>query len=168
MLKKYIFNIPIVLIGLVFNLLLIPYCSASIPDSEVALGGIGYKATIPYVESVYGFPDRIISNESSPLFTGYLDTYYYGDTFSILFQNSSVLRLQTTANNGIHTPSGIAVGSDNSLIEDAYGTADNTQTAIFGKIVSKYYHIKDNENIGLKFNFDGKGKVISIYAGQFD
>ena len=150
-------------------LLLFPIsCSASIPPDEVALGGISYGSSVDYVREIYGSPERNIVNEKSPLFTGYLNRYYYGNSFSILFRNGSALRLETTAKNGIKTPSGISVGSDESLVIDAYGDCDEKRTAIYGKVVSRYYHIDDNKNIGLKFNFDSKGIVTSIYAGQFD
>ncbi len=90
-------------------------CFAEIPKDEVALGGINLGATPEYVKSIYGEPtsyDR-----------GYGDSiiYNYNGTFKVMFSGGKYMYwMETTANNGITTPSGIAVGMDASVLSQ-YG-----------------------------------------------
>ena len=90
-------------------------CYAEIPPSEVALGGITLGASPEYVKSVYGEPTSYDK--------GYGDSiiYNYNNTFKIMFSGGKYMYwMETTANNGIKTPSGIAVGMNASVL-DRYG-----------------------------------------------
>lgn len=86
-------------------------CWAEIPRSELTLGGINLGATPEYVKSVYGEPTRYESN-------GHGDVIYnYNNTFRILFVDGKYMYwIETTADNGIKTPSGVGVGMDASIL----------------------------------------------------
>ena len=91
-----------------------------LPDSEFALGGISVKdnVTIDYVRSIYGEPQLISKNDSSA-------EYSYGNTVKIkvhTFGRKNVFFIETTANNGFSTPSGLSVGMTADDMMDMYGS----------------------------------------------
>lgn len=127
-------------------------CFAEIPKDEVALGGINLGATPEYVKSIYGEPtsyDR-----------GYGDSiiYNYNGTFKVMFSGGKYMYwMETTANNGITTPSGIAVGMDASVLSQ-YGETyydkikDGIRQVAFwakGRIVLEF-KVKNNIIISIK------------------
>ena len=132
----------------------------SIPRQEGVLGGISLGASREYVKSVYGEPPRCedIKNNNS----GYGVTYNYNGTFKIHFwgswgYNIDAYKVETTANNGIGTPSGIRVGMSASVLSNIYGAADYTESV--SGITTKGYWA--DEWTVLKFGIVN-GKIISI------
>ncbi len=90
-------------------------CFAEIPSSEVALGGIQLGSSPEYVKSVYGEPTSYDKGNSDSII------YNYNGTFKLMFASGKYMYwMETTANNGIKTPSGIAVGMNVSVL-DRYG-----------------------------------------------
>jgi hypothetical protein len=90
-------------------------CFAEIPSSEVALGGIKLGASPEYVKSIYGEPTSYDKGNGDSII------YNYNNTFKIMFSGGKYMYwMETTANNGIKTPSGIAVGMNASVL-DRYG-----------------------------------------------
>ena len=92
--------------------------SAAISPSEIALGGIPLGANAAAVETVYGKPTRSEERDECV-------TYHYNDTFRVFVWWGRVGLLETTADNGIETPSGIHVGLPESVLEP-YGEPYDT------------------------------------------
>lgn len=68
---------------------------ASVPDSEISLGGIYFGASMQYVKSIYGAPDK------------------------------KVITVYVSENNGFATPAGVIVGMDYTVPQKLYGAPDN-------------------------------------------
>ena len=68
---------------------------ASVPDSEISLGGIYFGASMQYVKSIYGTPDK------------------------------KVITVYVSENNGFATPAGVIVGMDYTVPQKSYGAPDN-------------------------------------------
>lgn len=103
----------------VLTLLICSVCFADIPPSEVALGGINLGATPEYIKSIYGEPTSYDQEREGTII------YNYNGTFKIMFVFAGksyqyMYWMETTANNGITTPSGVAVGMNASVL-DKYG-----------------------------------------------
>lgn len=137
-------------------------CYATIPMSEMALGGIYSGADEQYVLKIYGKPDKIkVDQNKKDYFDGKSKTYLYGTDFHILFVDNKVFNVKTTGKNGISTPSGITVGMQESQIYSTYGTPDNKSPN------TCYYKLEGGfENFGIRFDFE-KGKITSIMCGEF-
>lgn len=141
-------------------------CSASISVDDCVLGGISLYSDDAYVKSVYGEPTKI---ERSRLLDA--PVYYYGDSFFISFnsdEKTSVYAMYTTANNGIATSKGIAVGSRRSDVLNAYGTP--TRTAFDERSrVTGYFFDAGAYDVGIAVFFDpAADQVKSIAVGMFD
>jgi len=124
--------------------------SAEIPPSEVALGGVPLGASPEYLKSVYGEPTRYERQNDSVI-------YNYNNTFRVMFANGKYMYwLETTANNGIGTPSGVRVGMPESVL-DQYGETYYTRQE--GNVTTKAYWARGR--IVLEFRIIN-GKIISI------
>ncbi|MDQ0202858.1 hypothetical protein [Pectinatus haikarae] len=125
-------------------------CAAQIPQEEVALGGINLGATPEYVKSVYGEPSSYIRSKNGVI-------YDYNSTFRIYFASGKYMYwLETTANNGIATPSGVTIGMDASILYkygEIYLTEHEGNTT--------YYSYWAPGRITLIFGVQN-GKIISI------
>ena len=138
-------------------------CSATIPNSELSLGGITCGASEEYVLKIYGKPDKIMTyNDAKDYFDGKAKHYLYGEDFDILFDGNSVFNIKITGANGISTPSGLMVGMKETEIYKKYGTPDSKSKN------TCYYHLKGKglEHLGIRFDFE-KGKITSIMCGEF-
>lgn len=95
--------------------------SASIPLTEIALGGITPGATLEAMESIYGTPTS--SKSAGAHFT----KFYYGDSViaSVEMTQGRIRNLTVTKNNGFQTPAGIHVGMNLRQMKAAYGTPDS-------------------------------------------
>ena len=128
-------------------------CSANISQDEVALGGIKLGATPEYVKSVYGEPSSYINLPNNGII------YNYNDTFKIYFANLKYMYwMETLSNNGIATPSGVAVGMNASIL-DKYGEIYYKEK----KENITYYAYWAPGRIVLVFGVEN-GKIISIKA----
>ena len=126
----------------VLTLLSCALCCAEIPSSEVALGGIALGSSPEYVKNVYGEPT---SYDFGP---GDSIIYNYNGTFKIMFASGKYMYwMETTANNGIKTPSGISVGMNASVL-DRYGEV--------------YYD--EMENVVRKKAFCAQGRIVLIFS----
>ena len=126
------------------------FAAAEISPSEVALGGIPLGASPEYLKSVYGEPTRYETVNGGVV-------YNYNNTFRVLFASGKYMYwLETTANNGIGTPSGVRVGMPESVLEK-YGETYFTQQE--GNATTKAYWARGR--IVLEFRI-ANGKIISI------
>ena len=114
------------------------------------------------VRSSYGAPDKVDTTNRHPLWRGFVDTYYYGSSFKVIFSDGSAVFMDTTLNNGLATPAGIRVGSQKQTVIDTYGEHDSQARNYY------YYEATDNNTLGLKIIFNSRGKVTAIYAGSFE
>ena len=137
-------------------------CMASVPDSEISIGGVSYGTSIDEVRSSYNAPDKVDTTDRHPLWRGFVDTYYYGTSFKVIFSNCSAVFISSTANNGLGTPSGIYVGNSKQSVIDTYGEPDNKTRNYY------YYKDEDNNNLGMKFIFNSREKITAIYVGSFE
>ena len=136
--------------------------AASVPDEEVSLGGVYYGASIDYVRGIYGAPSKVSTTNQHPLWRGWIDTYYYGGTVDITFCNALMIHADCKGNNGWATPAGITVGMDRETVLRLYGEPDRKEKGNF------FYQSESNDHIGIKFVFNGAGKIASIHIGLFD
>ena len=129
-----------------------------VPDSEASLGGITLGSTMSYVQSIYGAPtDRVPTKD-----------YVRQDAFSNIYGNSfyvieypadsTVEELYVTANNGLATPMGIAVGVPKSTVDKLYGEGSFVQG-------SYRYLTQDGKIIQIKYVDDANDVAVvkSIY-----
>ena len=65
-------------------------------------------------------------------------------------------------NNGWATPAGITVGMTKETVLRLYGEPDSQGKGSF------LYQSESNDNLGIKFLFNGAGKITSIHVGAFD
>ena len=148
---------------LLLTLMSTAVCFAGVSEDEIGIGGITFHSSADYVKSVYGEPDNIATTYDHPLWGGRIDEYLYGDSFRITLQNGRVIRVDSTANNGLATPAGIKVGMDISSVMDVYGT---------GRYIASqnayYYRSINDEYLAIKFVVDSNGTVKAIYTGLFD
>lgn len=117
-------------------------CFAEIPRSEVALGGVPLGSTPEYVKSIYGEPSSYDRGAGDSII------YNYNGTFKIMFASGKYMYwLETTANNGITTPSGVAVGMNASILNK------------YGEV---YYDRIEN---GIRYKaFWAQGRVVLIFG----
>ena len=109
-------------------------CSAIIPTSELAIGGIITSNNQSYVRSVYGAPTKMEYLTTPNSQTNNDVTYTYGNSFIIRFYNDYAMSIITKGNNGISTPSGIHVGSTFNEVKKFYGNPDpSPDTNYFGR-----------------------------------
>lgn len=90
-----------------------------LPTSEMNLNGIRPGTSMDYVRGIYGEPQLLNSNngEKSYSYGGslYIKTSQYGNS------PENVTFVESTANNGFSTPSGVTVGMKVSELFDIYG-----------------------------------------------
>lgn len=118
-------------------------CSATIPNSELAIGGIVPWMTRDQVVQIYGEPTKEITHVI-PTRKGNFNYYemQYGTSFFCWYGyfNSGTEReyrvdtIKTTANNGLGTPAGLMVGQPVSRMLELYGKPD----CIIGKSYGRY------------------------------
>lgn len=136
---------------------------ASVPASELSIGGIGVGASGSYVRSVYGNPDNIRSYSWGEI-------WKYG-SFEIVLENNTVLSLKSTSNNGLGTPAGLAVGMKVSTAYDLYGKPDsqgNSQTELVRHPKGCDYHYtytSANSILLILYTKDNVIKAIEIKQG---
>ena len=131
------------------------FAAAEISPSEVALGGIPLGASPEYLKSVYGEPTSYDKSDDGVNYGGVI--YNYNNTFKVYYADGKYMYwLETTANNGIGTPSGIRVGMPESVLEK-YGETYFTRQE--GNVTTKAYWARGR--IVLEFRI-ANGKIISI------
>lgn len=157
-----------ILVVLAFvTMVLTSTCWASVPESELYIGGIGNSMTSGEVRDIYGDPYQLItSGNKHALWKGDIKSYAYGEekTFKITFADDKVIHVMTTANNGLRTPAGIGVKSEELDVLEAYGQPDD--------IVDEtrwVYNVEGKDSIGMVITFDKEtNKVKEIRVGTFD
>lgn len=157
LLSAYIFCFIVITTGI---------CSASVPDEQVALGGISYQSSSSYVKSIYGEPDRVTSTNNDPLYKT-VEKYYYGNSFLVEFSNSKAVWISISAHNGLATPAGVEVGMKMSTLHDVYGPPTKVARDRNGKVTMYYYGSYKSEYIGLRFDIKNE-TITKISAGSFD
>lgn len=109
-------KLPIIIMMLL--LVIIPQSSyASVPKSELAIGGIPLYADESSIKSIYGEPTKIENHTIGV----YDKTFYYGDSFIIHMLGSHAMAIISNANNGLATPAGITVGTKAGDLYKIYG-----------------------------------------------
>lgn len=150
------------------SMMTVSICAASaVPDSEISIGGIPYGASVDYVKSVYGEPDRVTSSSGSVIYDGPEQYYIYGNSFKLEIGGNKVVHMSTTANNGLGTPAGATVGMNRKILDTLYGSPKNIMRDKNGYITGYYYRSERDNYIGLRFEIRS-GKITAIYAGAFD
>ena len=126
--------------------------SASIPPSEVSLGGIQAGATPQYVWNYYGKPEDIIQyHEDSMIVT----SYFYGASH-VKFHDNEAVNIGVNLNNGWATPAGIRVGIAKEDVIRLYGQPDfiaDPHPSV-GHLTKYYYYDSSNRFNKLILAFD--------------
>jgi len=136
--------------------------TGDIPKEELALGGITLGATEDYVKKIYGNPTNV-TYDYGDFENAHRKTFDYGGTFKITFSNDKVLEAETTANNGIKTPSGFSVGSRVSDVMNYYNRVGTpgSNGAVGGRSTDmiRYDH---KWYMNLVFHTNSNGQVTKI------
>lgn len=156
------------LVALAFvTMVLTSTCWASVPESELYIGGIGNPMTSGEVRDIYGDSYQLItSGNKHALWKGYVKSYAYGEgkTFKVTFADDKVINVMTTANNGLRTPAGIGVKSEVADVLETYGQPDD--------IVNEtrwVYNVEGKDSIGMVITIDKEtSKVKEITVGAFE
>lgn len=146
-------------------------CMATVPRSELALGGVTLFTRFANVRQIYGEPTST-SYEDINIWGGttrfYTQRYGNGSFSATATNRDGIVSVTTTANNGIGTPSGIKVGMSESRLQMVYGTHDSSWNTDSGDRILSYYE-KSNakgEPDGLQFTIrNGRIVKISLTAG---
>ncbi len=134
---------------------------ASVPDSELSLGGVYFGASMQYVESMYGAPDKKSTTHEHPLWRGEVTTWKYGDSVIVTFSDKKVINVHISATNGFSTPAGVVVGMDYTIPEKLYGAPDKYGSSYL------FYQRENNPYEGLAFHLH-EGIITAISIGMFD
>ncbi len=142
-------------------LLMVPsLCLASVPVSEVSLGGIALGSSPDYVYQIYGRPDHSSTTYSHPLWTGKVTDWRYGNSVNVTFRNDQVIHVDVSANNGFATPAGITVGMKSSVPQNLYGSPDKHSSSFM-------FYSAGNDYQGVRFQLRN-GVITVISIGWFD
>ena len=136
--------------------------TGDIPENEIVLGGIPLGATEDYVKRIYGNPTNV-TYAYGDFENAHRKIFDYGGTFKITFSNGSVLEAETTANNGIKTPSGFSVGSRVSDVVNYYNRVGTPSSN--GKVGGRGENSIGYDHkwwMTLNFGFDSNERVTSI------
>lgn len=147
---------------LVATLLVGSSAFAYVTHDQAALGGIPSGASMDYVRSIYGNPDRAVPESYGGKYTPYL--YYYGT--GVMIYDSGVGRanvITVTANNGWATPAGVTVGMSEMVLNDVYGPA-NSVDYHNGTTIYSYQPAPHGGPAILSFGVEN-GIIVSISAG---
>ncbi len=139
----------------------------SIPNDELAIGGIHLHDSEEYILSIYGEPDDI-TYSSSPVF-GEMKKCNYGGSFFVTYHPSYkdgsniVLDVKTTANNGLKTPPGFTVGSPLAGVIEYYGSSNWSRVKESNGKKSIMFWDGEYKLIRYEANHEGKIESISLY-----
>lgn len=115
-------------------------CSASVPDSDIAAGGIAPGSSLASAKSAY--PDMTQRDH---------DTFVIRDGFVIDIDDKRpdvIEEIKIYTNNGVKTPKGIGVGSSEYALNDAYGAADKVD---HDYDETEYVYYNANRTMKMKF-----------------
>lgn len=115
-------------------------CSATIPASQLEIGGIKCGATISDVERICGQPLRV-EKKNKP---GVEKVKYEYRDFEVEFINGRVQEIEVDEESNLKTAAGIGVGSTLAELERAYGKADLIHK-------DKYIYYVNGEDLKLAF-----------------
>ena len=160
--------VMVVLLSLVGSM-----CFASIPRSELALGGVTLFTRFANVQHIYGQPTST-SYKDYNIWGGtsrfYTQRYGNGSFIVTATNHDGVVSVTTTANNGIGTPAGIKVGMSQGRLSMVYGEVDYIMENNGDKVFC-YNEIKTGVGCRDSLLFtvrDGRIIEISLVAGILD
>lgn len=142
-------------------------CGASIPRSEISLGGITVNQSPDFMKKIYGEPNH---EEPFPEY-GIHATYGKGvkidyNNLSNEFVNKYIMNIDVTANNGWKTPAGIGVGDNISKALNLYGEPDykksNSIKTFYAYYPDGYSENKSSYGLFIVFN-TSSGKILRMY-----
>jgi len=145
-----------ILLSTLFSLImLVSTALASVPESELSIGGIGIGNSGGYVRSVYGNPDEVKNYNWGAI-------WRYG-SFKVILEKNKVISLESRGNNGLSTPAGVSVGMKMSNAYDLYGKADyqgSSQTELIRHPAGCDYHYTYNSSNSMLLILYTKNDVI--------
>ena len=136
-------------------------CFATIPTSELAIGGIVPGNSPSYVQSVFGAPTKFKHGTDYYGRTVEREIFFtYGKSFKIRFYDDFAISIVSKANNGLSTPSGIHVGSSVTEVKRTFGTPDKLPPYLRNKKdILRYIDEPYSRELLLKIK---NGKVIEM------
>lgn len=158
--KKVLFLLVGIFFSLAMTLTSVAYTAPTyVGNHEVAIGGITLGSTEEYVRSVYGAPDEVTYSKDSVF--GEKHTARYGNSFFITYgKTNHVIKVETTANNGLKTPSGISVGQAVSAVTDYYPKSSLREGKV--KNGNRAYFCNGSWTTNMSFEYNNKKKITSI------
>jgi len=147
------------LLSTVFLCAAVSGSALAMSSSEMAIGGITPGSSLDYVENIYGAPDKTQSARNNHSIA------YWGHGFNMTIRpNGLVNYVTTSANNGLGTPAGLAVGQKIQVMYDLYGTPSHSYNS---NGYTNYYY-KNHFGDGNSSHFinmevkEKKGKIAEI------
>jgi len=131
-------------------------CSATVPDEELLVGGIGYGTSVEYLRSVYGEPREI---EAKNHYGTRVEEYEYSKSLEFKVIDGYVRRIEVSGPNGFATKAGVAVGMDASILKEKYGEPDLVRDD------DHIYRSASDPSIGFSFEVE-QGKITEFKCGQ--
>lgn len=147
---RHIIRIMLVSVMLLLSNLSMTYASisATIPDNEIALGGLTVGMSPGSVQDIYGAPDKI-ENKNGKMF------YLYGESLGVIFwynpyktnRDMEIESIVSVANNGFSTPAGVSVGMSYGEMVSIYGKHPAQAGPSHGSTVGYYYYGTDGKRL---------------------
>lgn len=132
-------------------------CFATIPDSELSIGGIVLGNNPQHVQKIYGAPKKVKYFKENKY-----RKFVYGKSFFVEFQDQDAVMMKSTADNGLGTPSGVRVGSTVADVKRIYGNPDPLPARLSKK--TNYLRYIGNQQSGELILKIKDGKVSEIIA----
>ncbi|OUO40974.1 hypothetical protein B5F82_02735 [Megamonas hypermegale] len=142
---------------------------ASIPRSDMVIGGITMGSSLDYVEQVYGLPNKSYYGEGDWI-TGESLIYEYvngNNLFKVVAGTKGnfnrIVYSITCREKGLSTPSGLSVGMNFSEVKKLYGKGSAIKKDMAVSPIDKcsYYEYNSGSNI-MQFAVDSDGIIRQI------
>lgn len=131
-------------------------CSATVPQSQLEIGGIKYGATISAVKNKLGDPIETKSHTKN----GVEKTAYKYNGIEVEFIDGKVYEVEVEDNSNLKTAAGIGIGSTLADVEKVYGNADAVHK-------DKYIYFTEDKTLKLVFKIRN-GVVHEFEFGNFN
>ena len=127
-------------------------CVAKVPETQISLGGVVPGATVNSVKAIYGEPVSSYDGETL--------TFNNGLVVKVDEERPDIVEevIITSGSEKITTPAGISVGMDDTLLNVAYGTADNVD---YERNFVEYVYYSDDTKKKMEFKVED-GVIVKI------
>lgn len=144
-------------------------CFASIPRTDMAIGGVTLGSSLNYVKQIYG-PPTSFYYEDGDYITGKIAVYSYNQMFVIYArtrnQPAGMIDSIICRDKGLSTPAGFAVGMNFDIVKKIYGYPYESKYPVNPVSGCKHYGY-NNGSYNMEFAVDSKKIIrqIVVYSG---